>query len=620
MSTRTLEACLFALVAVLPVAYAPGFASLYRLPKQAGLAVIATLVLWGAVAHVRRERLVSSLPLLFPIAIYAAVVVLSLWGARNRYEGLVQSAQTLVSLGLFWAAATLFGETAAVFRLFRWAVGAASVVALLGIAQAWGADIPTLVITTPIVAPGSTFGNINMAAQYLILVLPLAVCLVVMASTPGGELGAGAALGLIATHLSYTGTRAAWLGTALASVVLSWLVVRRGILIPVPHGRFRRKMSIVAAAAGFVVLMNIAPRFVIPGWGQSHASVATRLGSFAGEFEERTSLRVRLAIWANTAALVADHPLLGVGKGNFQFLYPRYARRVVKDVAMSPETRVREAHNDYVQLAAETGLIGLGTFLWLLVGLARRFYSGFTAAAEAGRLVIGGACAFGLLALLEEAFFDFPFQRAVPEALFWTLAGVLWRASGDDAPSAGGESSKSRPLIALTVVAVVATLAAGWGLNALRAEYHYSRGGRAYVDGRVDEAGIHLARAVNLNPFEERYWFLLGLYEIRTERYADAVRHMLRNLALNPYNIGSLNNLGVALASLGRGPDAIEAFQRSLRIWPDHVEARNNLGVLYAHAGRPDLAIEQFEAALKLSPGNREARAHLDRLLNAEKH
>lgn len=613
--SRRVEGCFAALVVVLPLVYAPGFASLYRLPKQVALAVIGALVLWGVVAYYRRERPLSSLPLFAPVVAYATVIILSLLTALNLYEGLWQSAETLVALGLFWAAATFFGDMAAVFRLFRWAVGAATVVALLGIAQTWGADIPTLAITTPIVAPGSTFGNINMAAQYLVLVLPLAVGLVILASTLSGELVAGAALGVIATHLTYTGTRAAWLGATLATLVLSWLVRRRGILISVPPSPFRRKIWSLVAVAAFVVLMNIVPRFVIPGWGQSHASVVTRLGSFAGEFEERTSLRVRLAIWANTSALVTDHPLLGVGKGNFQFLYPRYARRVVEDVAMKPETRVREAHNDYVQFASETGLIGLGTFLCLLVGLARRFCSGFTATAEAGRLVIGGTCAIGLLALLVEAFFDFPFQRAVPEAFFWMLAGVLWRASGDDPPSVGGASSKPHPLIALTVVAVIATMAAGWGGNALRAEYHYSRGGRAYSRDRLPEAGEHLRKAVTLNPFEERYWFLLGLYEIRTGDFRQAVVHISRHLRLNPYNIGGLNNFGVALASVGRPLEAIAAFERSLAIWPDHVEARNNLGFLYASVGRRDLAITQFREVLRMSPGNEQARSRLDVLL-----
>jgi len=62
--------------------------------------------------------------------------------------------------------------------------------------------------------------------------------------------------------------------------------------------------------------------------------------------------------------MVEDQPLTGVGAGNFVVAFPRYAQgRVVR--------RQLIAHNSYVSVAAETGLIGLALFL-LMHGLALR--------------------------------------------------------------------------------------------------------------------------------------------------------------------------------------------------------------------------------------------------------
>ncbi len=651
-----LERCLIALVALLPLAWVPGLVSLYRLPKQALLAVLGAVILWGGFAAVRRRPV--ALPLAAPVAAHATVVLVSLAGAVNVYAGLVQAAQTLVCLGLFWTVALLRPGPGAIVRLFGWAAAGGSLVAVAGIAQAWGLALPAL----PALAwpPGATFGNPNTAAQYLVLVLPLAVVVFLLADGARREAPAGLAVGTILTYLVYTGTRAAWGGTLLAAGLLSLLLRGRPVVEGAGRALARRKRLGVVLILAFVAAMNVAPRLWIPTWGQSRAFLPARLAMLADEAGPGSSLRGRLAIWANTLAMAGDHPLLGVGKGNFPFVYPLYATRVVKDAWMGPEVRVREAHNDYVQMLAETGVAGGLAFAWVLGALALTFVRGLpggpapppagpAAAGPPGlppaarRRLLGVACACALLALLAEALFDFPFQRAAPEALFWLLAGVLWRTArpwdgepGAEAPApveragAGGgralgplarrvaavgrRIAPAVPAAVMAALAGVATLAAAWGVHAVRAERHYSRGGRAYYADRQPEAARELAEAVRLNPFDERYWFLLGLQEIRTGRYQDASRHILRSLALNPYGIGTLNNLGVALAAQGRVAEAIAVLERSLEIWPDHADARTNLGILYASAGRTDLARRQFEAALALDPDDARARDRLQGL------
>ncbi len=66
----------------------------------------------------------------------------------------------------------------------------------------------------------------------------------------------------------------------------------------------------------------------------------------------------------NLAALsvFADHPIIGVGPGQFSSYYRQYA----DDIAISVRTTDRQAHNLYLATAADTGILGLVCFLMVL--------------------------------------------------------------------------------------------------------------------------------------------------------------------------------------------------------------------------------------------------------------
>jgi O-antigen ligase/tetratricopeptide (TPR) repeat protein len=76
---------------------------------------------------------------------------------------------------------------------------------------------------------------------------------------------------------------------------------------------------------------------------------------------QETGLRGRVLLWRDTLRMVLDFPLFGVGLGVWPDLFPRYRSAPWSAVFF------REAHNDYLEVLAETGLLGLGllsVFFW----------------------------------------------------------------------------------------------------------------------------------------------------------------------------------------------------------------------------------------------------------------
>ena len=76
-----------------------------------------------------------------------------------------------------------------------------------------------------------------------------------------------------------------------------------------------------------------------------------------------TSSEMRLAIWESSAAMILDHPILGIGWGAYRFVYPEYDFYI-----NDPSVIIYHAHNMYLNYAAEIGVIGAAAYFWFFFG------------------------------------------------------------------------------------------------------------------------------------------------------------------------------------------------------------------------------------------------------------
>jgi tetratricopeptide (TPR) repeat protein len=170
-------------------------------------------------------------------------------------------------------------------------------------------------------------------------------------------------------------------------------------------------------------------------------------------------------------------------------------------------------------------------------------------------------------------------------------------------------------------LALGATAASIFSFMHLRAEYYYSRAVNGeYVTQnireKIDWARNDFVQAIRLYPFDYRYYYWLGVLEMRSGNGPEALRATLEALTLNPYHINTLNNLGVVYTYLGNLPRAIQAFETALRIWPYYINVQNNLGQIYEKTGAREKAIEAFQNTLRIDPKNKLASEQLADLLD----
>ncbi|MGB3237546.1 MAG: IctB family putative bicarbonate transporter [Geitlerinemataceae cyanobacterium] len=194
----------------------------------------------------------------------------------------------------------------------------------------------------------SYLGNPNLLAAYLIPAVLLAVA---AAFAWRGWLPKALAVTMVLVNsacLVLTFSRGGWIGLVAGGFVLVLLLVYWwSVKLP---SRFQ-KWAIPATLGTSAVVLLLAIALVEP--------VRMRVASiFAGR--EDSSNNFRMNVWMAALDMVRDRPILGIGPGNTAFnqVYPLYMR---------PKYSALSAYSVPLEIAVETGFIGLFAFLWLLL-------------------------------------------------------------------------------------------------------------------------------------------------------------------------------------------------------------------------------------------------------------
>ena len=126
----------------------------------------------------------------------------------------------------------------------------------------------------------------------------------------------------------------------------------------------------------------------------------------------------RSGIWRDTGTLIRAHALFGAGIGAYEKVFPIYSSNTNDFIV------VTHAHNDYLQVLADAGLIGGALLLWFLILLFRAMWHSL----ESREPVLAGialGCSAGVFSMLVHSFFDFNLQIPSNALLFLMLSAVL---------------------------------------------------------------------------------------------------------------------------------------------------------------------------------------------------
>ncbi|MGC9530034.1 MAG: tetratricopeptide repeat protein [Candidatus Bipolaricaulaceae bacterium] len=404
----------------------------------------------------------------------------------------------------------------------------------------------------------------------------------------GGRLRWGA---VAATTAAALGMAAGWTGLLVGLLVAGLAGALWGV------GRLLRRVPWtwipVGAAVVAAILLLIPPTTPLPAVERAW---------------ERNSGRIRAWDWWVGYHMWSDNPVFGVGLGAYKVNFVPYKAVFLATPRGAdydfPIARAAQAHNEYVQVAAELGTIGL---LALAAGLAMVAYFGLrriagqTDPARRLELLLLGA---GVIVCLVHAVVSFPWHLPAPALAFVVCLGLAF--SPRYGPVGGRSVTLKRRWLAGAVVgsAALGATVSVVGVRDLVADRLLQAGQHALYLGNVPRARTHLERAVALDfcPRISLYW--LGMAQLQAGDPA-AAQSTLR-ACLPRYRTESLYiNLASVDVQLGDYAEARRLLSELLATRPSRdteLGARYLLAVVDLGQGDTDAAQQRLRDLLQVEP------------------
>ena len=556
-----------ALLGTLAVLMFPGAAGLgggLASMRHVRVPVVALGVLWGVL-------LASSL--MSPHAWVAWHVAMPLWGATGLLLALAllprERAELHLIVGVFlgFAAVQLLAAT------FHYAGGVEWLLGALYPKPPAGPDrLHQILITFS--RTREFFGtilNVDFHAAYMLTVVPLAVGAMGAWQRPEARLMAWLVVVAGLTAVALSGSRDTLLGVAGGLVVAVVMVVVAHRQQAVRLGRWASR-GVPAVALGLALLAGLA--------------VAWRV---IRRFSLGTSLSSRLIMWHGALGMWLAAPLLGTGPGTFRILFadfrtPDYHLHQISNVTLY-------AHNLYLDLLSEAGLLGLVAFLAFLgsaLVLVAGAYLRLARAGDALQHVALGLLA-GMVALSIQNFFS-PVARwpvgltFMAVQLGMALALVrLARTPADAAPRRPVAVPFVLPVAArlavLGVAAVLTLVPMAHGWRVWQGALAHTRGVEAQALGNFDAAIVNYRRALDINPRSATTH-----YKLAHTLHTRATRARLQGAALQ-------REIEAAL----------QVYRRLEDFWPRYAEVSYNIALLERRA-YGDALMDAVEAQTALEP------------------
>nr|MDQ5838128.1 O-antigen ligase family protein [Acidobacteriota bacterium] len=189
------------------------------------------------------------------------------------------------------------------------------------------------------------------------------------------------------------------------------------------------RVRAAAIRVGLGFAMIVAVFFGVLYFGGEDA-----LSRLVGTVNSEDPTTGRAHFWEGAIQIVKDHPLIGTGLGAFGAAYPRY------DTA-NGTYRLEQAHNDYLQILTDGGVVGGVLGLLFIVVLVRVALRRMQSHDKFRRGVALGALA-GCAGALVHSFFDFTLHTTANALMFLVLAALATADSRVEQPE---ETRRTRP-------------------------------------------------------------------------------------------------------------------------------------------------------------------------------
>lgn len=306
---------------------------------------------------------------------------------------------------------------------------------------------------------------------------------------------------------------------------------------------------------------------------------------------------------------------MGNGLGTFSMLFPSNQPPEFSSVCVKRDEFLRHAHNEYLEIWSEMGILGLGAFLYMLI-----------AAIISGTRLIkfnkNDPSFFWLLGLISgligvsfHMLFSVSFRFIVVPLIFWSYLGVInglihvrigkrtvWELNG------------AKRLIFILVslfLTMFLVFSVTRTFSHFAAERYFYEGLANYKAGRLQEALNGMQLALDNCKTKPEIYYKKGVLETKLGMWAEALETYEALEKVHPDFCHTNFNLSLCYLHLKDLSNSIRSGEKEVQLYPDFVEQYYVLGKAYYLNNSYDEAEAYFDKYLQQNPKSVSAHSYL---------
>lgn len=682
----------YGLLFSVPLAMFHKTSELFEFNKMIAVYVFTTLIVffWLAKSVAQRKLIFRRTFLDIPILIFLTTQLLStitsidtrtsLFGYYTRFNGGFMSF-TCYSI-LYWGYVSNIDRKTAIKTIYTillssLLVSTYAILQHLGIdAHIWVQDVKNRVF--------STMGQPNWLAAVIVAIIPITWSLAISSKLKLPDIKndrnirslilnnsfTWMALSIIFfLVLSYTQSRSGYVGLAVSFAFFWGLIVFHSFVNKIEVKSTIYKFFSINLIVVLIILINGTPwtpkvgKLLSQNGAETSATKQEEV-KYQGPLIElggSSSTEIRKIVWSGAVEIWKNYPILGTGVETFAYSYYNF-RPLEHNLVSEWDFLYNKAHNEYLNFAATTGTLGLGSYLILLLSilyfvlknsglLSRKKNKNNNSKAPLFHYSI----AAGLLSIYVTNFFGF--SVVLVNLLLFILPAMSFALLGEDEDAEESNDNNLDPtqksvviISGLVTLFILISISRYW-----YADYLYGQGKLHNDVGNSVTAINYLGRAVKHSTKEAVIWnelsevnlnMALVLAEKEDQRAIEFVQRaieysnravslsdkdvtikrkrasmyikfsvfdpnqlllareeLLKAVELAPSDAKLWYNLGLVYARMGQIETAQETLEKTIDMKPDYERARHAYALILIDSGDKDKAIEQAEYILeKINP------------------
>ncbi len=659
------------LFALVPFFFLTVNEELFEFNKMILTYLITVLIIgaWTCRAIIEKKVLVKRTPLDIPIILFLVSQIISTFlslhprtswlGYYTRFHGGLLSTFTYTALYYAYVSNVKLKDQA---RLLWTVVLAGLGITLYAIPEHFGHSPSCLLITGSFNASCwiqdvqtrvfGTFGQPNWLAAYVIMLFPITNFFVWKHSEKKDLkffLSLFITLALFLTLL-FTKSRSGFLGWILGTAVLTvgtlFTIFKSNktktlnSLLHVTLAKWGFSMLILPLIAALIFGTPFSPSAIDQLKNQPNplTSNPQPLTSTVDRLEQggTDSGEIRKIVWTGALRVWQRYPIFGAGVETFAYSY--YQDRPVEHNNVSEWNFLyNKAHNEWLNFLANSGAVGLGTYL-ILQGMILFLFVQILFSKHTSQTKILSISLFsGLIAIHVSNFFGFStVVVSTLMALFPAFALVSMETEKKEA-NIKSEKLDRFQLLALTLTILLTGVFLMRVLSIWLGDFTYAKAKTAYGDGRLNDALTLIDQALLFSPNEALYYELQGKInaqatlslaeagepEAASQTATEAINSINKAIELNPVHLNFYRTQTLIFLTLAQfEPSFYDASLQSLemarKIAPTEPKLLYDMGVIYQTKEATAEAEQSYQKSIELKPNFDTARFALGKLFESQ--